>query len=81
MTDIQKKVIRKLLELSYENGFHWFPLKMVSDLPESDLFDRNTETGLLYDIAQFGKGYVEIDRSSIHINFDLKDQLERWVKY
>jgi hypothetical protein len=81
MTPTQKSVIRKLLELSYDNGFHWFPLSMTSDLPLETLYDKNTETGELYEISRFGKGYIDIDEKGFaHVNFDLKDQLDRWTR-
>ncbi len=81
MTPIQKSVIRKLLELSYDSGFHWYHLSDVSDLPVQSLYDNNTETGELYEISQKRKGYIQIDEKGFaHVNFDLKDQLERWSK-
>lgn len=80
MTDIQKQIVKKLLELSYENGFHSFPFHMVSDLPEKTLFDKNTESGDLYAISQFGKGFIHIKDGSAGIYFELKDQLEFWSK-
>ena len=80
MTPIQKQVIKKLLELSYDNGFHSFHLSTLSDLPVKSLYDKNTETGELYEISQFGKGFIDIHNNSATINFHLKDQLERWSK-
>lgn len=79
MTIIQKQVIKKLLELSYDNGFHSFPLHMVSDLPEKTLFDKNTDSGELYEISQFGKGFIHIKNGSAGVYFELRDQLEHWI--
>lgn len=76
MTPIQKQVVKKLIELSYDNGFHSFPLHMVSDLPEKVLFDKNTDSGELYEISQFGKGFIHIKDGSAGVYFELKDQLE-----
>lgn len=81
MTDLQKQVIRNLLNLCYQHGFCSYSLKDVIDIEEKLLFNRDTEDGLLYDIAQFGKNYVEIERGSIRLNFDLRTQLERWSGY
>lgn len=51
MTNEQKKCIRELLELSYAEGFSGHPLTTLSNLvkiPTNQLYDPNTETGILW---------------------------------
>lgn len=82
MTDKQKKVIKALIELADEYGRGLFPLSLVSEKSGVTdlLFDPNTETGVMWEISQFDKGFIYIHGSSACINVDLEDQLKRWCR-
>jgi hypothetical protein len=79
MTPIQKQITQELLDLSCDHGFHYFPLTPIAaklGITEV-LYDNNTNTGLLWDLGKFGKGYIDVheDRSAC-INRDLLRHIE-----
>jgi len=84
MNDIQKKLLKKLLEYSYDMGFHGFPISKLSkdcDVPEKEIYDSDSESGELAEYTQNGTvGLVYYRGGSLSINRDTLHLLENWIR-
>ena len=84
MTENQKAICRELLELSYGNGFNSYPLKPIAaKLGITDiLYDKNTETGILWELGAFGSGVIAVTDNGrglyAGVMRDTHEQLEAW---
>jgi len=83
MTDIQKQILQELIDLSYDHGFCYFPLAPIAKKfgIEEVLYDNNTNTGLLWNLGKFGKGYINVhEDTSACICCDLLRHIENQLK-
>lgn len=54
---------RLLLELSYEHGFHYFPLSVLAEslsVRSEALYDNDTNTGVLWSLGPHGEGALDV---------------------
>lgn len=91
MTDVQKQraIVRRLLELTDENGRGYYPLEMLAfplGMTAAQLYDNDTNTGLLWDFGQHGKGwhqgalhFLPSAFDSVAINRDVERETEAWA--
>jgi hypothetical protein len=80
MNDKQKQFSRALLNLIEENGAHFYPISFVAKqagLTESveEIYDNNTNTGLLWSYGNFGNGYLRFERDSVCAPIDTRNLL------
>lgn len=89
MTDIQKQrlIIRRLLDLTDEHGRGYYPLEPLAGevgLTVAQLYDNNTNTGLLWDLGRHGRAYIDVqfpDRYDCAcINVDCEQDAERFAR-
>lgn len=93
MTDLQKQkaVVRRLLELTDECGRGYYPLSMLAPLvgmTVPQLYDNNTNTGLLWEFGQHGRGphqgalhFLPSNFTSVAINVDVERETEAWATW
>lgn len=75
----QKLICRELFKLSYESGFHSYPLSMVAEkigLPLEQVLGEAEFMG------PDGQGLLDVspDGKSAGINFDMREFLEDWTR-
>jgi hypothetical protein len=81
------KVIRKLLELSYANGFDSFyrteTLAEAINKPREYVLNTDTETGLLWEYGPLGKGMLAFshDGDAVSVPVDSLGLLSHWSGY
>lgn len=89
MTPIQKAFVRELLRLAYSQGFdssHLLaPIAEKLCVPPSEvLYDNETNTGLLWELGDYGSGLLEFNQSepATHacVCFDMKELAEHWSR-
>lgn len=85
MNDTVKAISRKLLDLSYSNGFGVaYPLTPIAEELGIEagkyLYDANTETGLLWGIGDNGSALITVGDSGewASVNLETRDILEAW---
>jgi hypothetical protein len=87
MTQAQKEVARELLSLSYTRGFEsMHPLEPIAakfGLTTAALYDKNTESGILFKYGPRGNGALTISKEGTHVGvfMDMREQLERWSDF
>jgi hypothetical protein len=87
MTDTEKQrlIVRRLLDLTDENGRGYYPLAPLAaevGLTVEQLYDNNTNTGLLWELGRHGKAYIEVAPSSFDyacIPTDSRHDAERFA--
>lgn len=85
MTDQQKQIVRELLRRSYSDGFdHLYPLKPIANemgITPLDIYDENTETGILWEYGPHGNGFLRFDLGHAGVVVEVRDLLENWSDY
>jgi hypothetical protein len=92
MNEEHKRICRELFRLSYEHGFHRFPLRLVAEatgIPVDQMFDEDSESGLLWPFhaAASGElaGMLELHgrgrEASAAIAADTRSMLEVWCDF
>ena len=81
----QKAVCRELLALSYESGFHHYPLAPIAEKLgiKGALYDNNTNKGLLWKLGRHGSGILDVstDGKTAAIPFDQRGPIANWCGY
>ena len=85
MTEQQKEIVRYLLRKSYDNGFsnsyRLHPIAEKLGITPKEIYDPNTETGLMAEYSQSGNGFLEFSPGHGAVNIDCRDLLENWSDY
>jgi hypothetical protein len=87
MTDQQKQVCRYLLSESvrhgFGNGYSLEPIAKEMGVTVLELYDNNTNTGILWDLGPHGSGdiYVHHDGSFASVEYDMADILGHWCDF
>ncbi len=83
MTQVQKSLVRQLLNFNYEYGFrNMLPITSLANkhkIPESDIYDSKTEKGELAEFVEDGS--LICQENNLSINYDVKDEMERFSDY
>jgi hypothetical protein len=83
--DKQRFIIRRLLDLTDENGRGYYPLEPLAaevGLTVQQLYDNNTNTGLLWELGRFGRAYIDVlppDYTCACIVRDCEQDAERFA--
>ena len=84
MTTQQKRICRYLIDQSIQNGFGaGYPLEPIAKelgLTCLDLYDNNTNTGVLWELGQHGEGllYVQPEGEWASVSYDTHELLKHW---
>lgn len=88
MTEQQKTIARELLSRAYHYGFGArLPLQPVADktgIPVKEIFDKNTESGIMYEFSQWGHtGLFDFstDSKSVRAETDTLNLAEHWSDF
>lgn len=87
MTDQQKTICRELLKLSYRHGFESsYPLAPIAaslGLTVKELYDNNTNTGILWELGPHGNGVLDIGHQGTHAGCDMgtRGMLANWCDF
>lgn len=75
------------MELSYEHGFsNSFPLAPIAEelgiLSGLSLYDADNESGLLWELGDYGLGLLEVTDNGSHasINIEMVALIEPWLR-
>lgn len=86
MTQEQKSFCAALLEKSRQHGQVYFPVQPIADAIgiTEPMFDGANGEGVLYEISQFGNGYIYIidnnGEVSAQVTEETRDMLELWCR-
>ncbi len=82
MTDLQKKALLLLIRTADDNGYaHVHPLGPIAEkcgLTVAELYDSNTESGILFEFGPQGAGYIEVCGTRAVPVRETRDMLEGW---
>lgn len=90
LAEDQKKVLRYLLKEAYSHGFDsCYPLTPIAKemgFTTEQLFDSNTNTGILWELSSYGQGLIDVsDRYEgdlyAGVNYDMKELAEHWSDF
>lgn len=87
MTDIQKTLLTELLQESYKHGFGtYYPLADLAKkhgLTREEVYDGNTETGILMEWGPKGIGCLDVLEGGriAAISMDMRESLENWTGF
>ena len=87
MPDVQKAALRELLRMCVECGFgSSYPLAPIAEklgLKPVELYDVETNTGLLWELGPYGDGLIDVshDGLSAGVSYDTHQLLAHWCDF
>ncbi|RRJ96815.1 hypothetical protein Ga0100231_023905 [Opitutaceae bacterium TAV4] len=85
MTPIQKKICCDLLAQCVEHGFgssHSLkPIAQKHGLTVKEIYDNETNTGILWDLGPHGQGLIDVRNDSATVYYETHDMLAHWSDF